>query len=373
MKLLSLTILYLLFFCFRLSAAGEYRTPQTIRIAVLKGMESVRVDGNGLIFTDNLGRKIDVQAPVKVRSDGSGISIEGSSMSGLTVTAPEGTRNVVTVNGKGYRGTVEIRPQGKGLVIINDLALEDYLVGVINCEISSQWSIEAIKAQAVVARSYAVFQRDSRKNLPYHLESSVLDQVYQGCDLDDSRAARGVRETAGEVLTYGGKGIQAFFHSSCGGHTEASENVWTFGTPYLAGVDCKYCLTSPSAEWTLTISLAKLEGILEKGGYKVRGLRGMILLSRNRSGRVESLSILYDQGSLNIPAVDFRKTVGYGVVKSTNFEVRMSGTDVVLTGRGYGHGVGLCQWGAKKRAEDGFSYREILSYYYPGTVLKKLY
>ena len=249
----------------------------------------------------------------------------------------------------------------------------EYLVGLINCEISSAWPMEAVKAQAVVARSYAVYQRDARKNSVYQLESTVMDQVYSGFDNEDSRAVRGVRETAGEVLKYDGKTVQAFFHSSCGGHTEASENVWTFGLPYLRGVDCKYCLTSPSVSWVQNIPLRKLEILLKKGGFDAPGLRGIIPLSRNGSGRITALGIICERGSRNILAVDFRKTIGYGVIKSTNFDVRICGQNAVFTGTGYGHGVGLCQWGAKKRAEEGFSYREILSYYYPGTTLEKIY
>jgi stage II sporulation protein D len=372
LKLLSLIILSFVL-CLPLSANAVIFSPVNIRIAVLKGVETVRLEGSGLTVTDDQGKRLDISSPAMVKRSGNGISVNGISMRRLLASCSSGTPNVVLVNGKGYRNGVEIQVAEKGLVVINELGLEDYLAGIINCEISSQWSMEAVKAQAVVARSYAVFQREARKNLPYHLESTVLDQVYGGCDLEDSRAVRGVRETAGEVLMYDGKVIQAFFHSSCGGHTEAAENVWSFGMPYLRGVDCKYCLTSPSVEWVLTIPLDKLESILRNGGYAVAGLRGIIPLSRNKSGRIESLSIVFENGSVNLSAVDFRKMVGYSVIKSTNFDVRISGENAIFSGRGYGHGVGLCQWGAKKRAEDGFNYREILSYYYPGTTQKKIY
>ena len=372
MKLLSLIILSVVL-CFPFSASANISQSDNIRIAVLKGVESVRIEGTGLAVTDDQGRKLDIPSPATVKRYGNGLSVNGMSVRRLIAGASRGELKVVLVNGKGYRNGVEIQPVEKGLVVINELAMEDYLAGIINCEISSQWSMEAVKAQAVVARSYAVFQREARKNMPYHLESSVLDQVYAGCDLEDLRAVRAVRETAGEVLLYNGKVIQAFFHSSCGGHTEAAENVWSFGMPYLRGVDCKYCLVAPSSEWTLTISLNKLESILRKGGYDVTDLRGFIPLSRHKSGRIDSLSILFDNGSVNLAAVDFRKLVGYSVIKSTSFDVRISGENAIFSGRGYGHGVGLCQWGAKKRAEDGFNYREILSYYYPGTTLKKLY
>lgn len=343
--------------------------PDNIRVAVLKGVESVRLGGDGLAVSDEHDRQLDVTGPVTIKKGRYGITLNGIIAGRLRASAS----NIVLVNGKGYRSAVDIIPDEKGLLVVNDLPLEDYVAGIINSEISSQWSMEAVKAQAVVARTYAVFQREARKNCGYQLESTVQDQVYDGSDGEDSRAVRGVRETAGEVLTYNGKVIQAFFHSSCGGHTEASENVWSVGLPYLRGVDCKYCLSSPSVSWEQNLSIKKLESLLKKGGYDVPGLRGIIPLSRSRSGRITALSILYERGSRCIPAVDFRKAIGYGVIKSTIFDVRICGENAVFTGVGYGHGVGLCQWGAKKRAEEGFGYREILLYYYPGTVLEKIY
>jgi len=233
--------------------------------------------------------------------------------------------------------------------------------------------METIKAQAVVARSYAFFQREARKNAIYHLESTVIDQVYDGCAIEDSRAVRGVRETSGEVLTYNNNVIQSFFHSNCGGHTESSENVWGYAFPYLQGIDCSYCLSAPSAKWEQTLSLNRIESLLSSNGYQISGLRDIKTGRRNRSGRVTDLTLFSKKGSLTIPAVSFRKAIGYTLIKSTNFDSRIVGDDAVFNGTGYGHGVGLCQWGAKQRAGDGFDYREILSYYYPGAKLKKFY
>ncbi len=367
LRFCAVILLLLLFFPVPGNAARVQ--PGNIRVAVLKGPDPITLDGGGLVLSDEHDRLLSATGRVTVKWGKNGITLNGIVVGRLRVSAS----NVVLVNGKGYRNAVDIIPDEKGLLVVNDLPLEDYLAGIINSEISSQWSMEAVKAQAVVARSYAVFQREARKNCEYQLESTVQDQVYDGSDGEDSRAVRGVRETAGEVLTYEGKVVQAFFHSSCGGHTEASENVWSVALPYLRGVDCKYCLTSPSVSWQQTMSLRKLESLLRKGGYDVPGLRGIIFLDRDKSGRITTLSLLFARGSRNISAVDFRKTVGYGVIKSTNFDVRICGENAVFAGVGFGHGVGLCQWGAKKRAEEGFNYREILSYYYPGTVLEKIY
>jgi stage II sporulation protein D (peptidoglycan lytic transglycosylase) len=343
--------------------------PEIVRVALLKGAESARIGGNGVLAVDENGEALNVGFPLLVKRSKSGLTVNGRPLRTLKASAPAS----IQVNGKGYRGIIEISPADKGLLIVDELPLEDYLVGLINCEISSQWPIEAIKSQAVIARSYALYQMEVRKNAPYHLESSVMDQVYDGCDIEDSRAARGVRETAGEVLTFDGRVIQAFYHSNCGGHTEAAENVWGFPLPYLQGVDCKYCLTSGKGKWEQSISLNKIESLLKSGGYQISGLKDIKPGQRNKSGRLNEVILVSSRGSLMIPAVIFRKTIGYSVIKSTNFEVRVTGDEALFSGAGYGHGVGLCQWGAKQRAEDGFDYQEILSYYYPGTKLEKIH
>lgn len=342
--------------------------PETVRVALMKGVEVVKLDGDGILVADDEGKPLSVGLPVNLTVNRSGLSANGRSVRRVIASAPE----FILLNGKRYRGIIEISPFDKGMLVVDELFLEDYLVGLINCEISSQWPIEAIKAQAVVARSYALYQKESRKDAPYHLESSVLDQVYDGCDIEDSRAARGVTETAGEVLTYDGKVIQAFYHSSCGGHTEAVQNVWGYSLPYLQGVDCTYCLGA-SGKWDQTLSLKKIESLLRTSGYQVQGLREIKAGKRNGSGRLADLVLVTARGNFSITGVNFRKALGYTVIKSTNFNVRTVGAEAYFSGSGYGHGVGLCQWGAKQRAEEGFSYREILSYYYPGIRLEKMY
>jgi stage II sporulation protein D len=232
--------------------------------------------------------------------------------------------------------------------------------------------MEAVKAQAVIARSYALYQKEARKNLPFHLESTVLDQVYNGCDIEDGRAAAAVFATRNEVLIYDGKVVQAFFHSRCGGHTEASENVWALKLPYLRGVECRYCAGSPASRWEVRIARKKVESLLRSGGYQVRGIRAIRPVNRYQSGRIADLEVLSDQGSTVMPAVAFRKLAGYSVIRSTDFEVRTMDDSFVFNGNGYGHGVGLCQWGAKQQAEQGLSYREILAYYYPGVGLGRI-
>jgi stage II sporulation protein D len=166
--------------------------------------------------------------------------------------------------------------------------------------------------------------------------------------------------------------IQAFYHSSCGGRTEASENVWGARLPYLAGVDCTYCLVNSSSTWEARLSLPEIEDRLKAAGHKVSGVTDIRPGARNARGRLKNVVVVSSRGDISLTGDQFRKSVGYGVIKSTNFTVKVAGGDASFSGIGNGHGVGLCQWGAKQRALDGFGYTEILSYYYPGTTLKKL-
>ncbi|WP_459815280.1 SpoIID/LytB domain-containing protein [Geotalea toluenoxydans] len=365
MRVFCIIILLVLF---PAAVLGVDTRPEIIRVAVLKGTESFSLEGNGILLMDGDGQPLRLETPIHVKRVRDGISVNNRTVGRLKATAPA----FLLINGKGYRGVLEILPADKGLLVVDELPLEDYLVGLINCEISSQWPIEAVKAQAVIARSYAIYQKAARKGALYHLESSVMDQVYAGSDIEDSRAARGVKETAGHVLTHDGAVIQAFYHSSCGGHTEAAENVWGSVVPYLPGVDCKYCLAAPSVKWEQTISLKKLESLLKNAGYQAAGLREIKTGRHNRSGRLQDVAVISAKGRITIGAANFRKAIGYSTIKSTNFDIRSSADGITFAGVGYGHGVGLCQWGAKQRAGDGFDYREILSYYYPGTRLVKI-
>ena len=340
---------------------------ETIRVAILKDASSVTLDGEGIIATRENGAAVALNPPVLIKPGKNAVIVDGTAYRRLTFAGSA----AVYVNGKPYRGVAEATSGEKGVLVVNELPLEEYLVGLINCEISSAWPIEAVKAQAVIARTYALNRKQARSSSFYHLESSVIDQVYDGCEIEDSRARRGVSETAGEVLTYQGAVIQAFYHSNCGGRTEASEHVWGKRLPYLGGVECRYCLASPSSAWDLKMALPVLEDRLKAAGHKVSGVTDIRPGSRNSRGRLNHVVVVSSRGNLALSGDQFRKAIGYSVIKSTNFTVKVENGEAGFAGLGNGHGVGLCQWGAKQRALDGFGYAEILSYYYPGTDLTK--
>jgi stage II sporulation protein D len=342
---------------------------ETIRIAIVKSASEVTVAGDAILVTNEGGEPLVMSLPVTVKPLKDGLLVGGKLYRRLSFSAS----SAVYVNNKPYRGLAELSVADKGILVVNQLPLEEYLVGLINCEISSAWPIDAVKAQAIIARTYAVNRKNARLTAPYHMESSVIDQVYDGCLIEDSRARRAVLETSGEVLTFGGAVIQAFYHSSCGGRTEDSGNVWGAALPYLKGVECQYCLTSPfSTAWEYKISLKDIEDRLRLGGHKVSGLYDIKPGAVNSRGRLKFVSLLGSKGSGTVTGDQFRKAVGYGAIKSTRFTLKNSNNEISFSGTGNGHGVGLCQWGSKQRALDGFGSSEILSYYYPGTLLKKL-
>lgn len=368
--LLIITIGCLLPVAFSVEIASAKEPSQSsglIRVAIIKGADSVAIDGDGVLATDAGGKPIVLDLPVAVRSE-RGRILAGNSSSQLVRLAAGG---LMRVNGKSYRGQIELSLQNNGkILVINELPLEQYLIGVITSEISSTWPMESIKTQAVIARTYAVAKRKERSRAFYHLESTVMDQAYEGSDEEDSRAVRGVIETEGEVLTYNGTVIQAFYHANSGGRTESSENVWGVALPYLKGVECQYGLTSTTSSWEQSVPLSKIESSLK--AQKVYGLTDIKAGPRNNRGRLKTVQLETERGTITILATKFRMAVGSTVIRSTNFSVRVEGGTAYFSGSGYGHGVGLCQYGAKQRALDGFSYTEILSYYYPGTKLSKL-
>ncbi len=350
-------------FAFDLSLYGE-----KIRVAILKGAENVTISGAGLLATNDAEQAVALEFPANFLNINGRVVYGNSSNRVLRIAAFD----LVKVNGKSYRGIIELSAQNGKLLVVNELQLEQYLVGVINSEISSTWPMEAIKTQAVIARTYAVAKKKERSRALYHLESTTMDQAYFGTDQEDARASRGVSETEGEILTNDGKVIQAFYHANSGGRTESSENVWGLDLPYLRGVECQYGLTSSTRSWELNIQLSRIESALRAAGQKISDLLDIKEGSRNNRGRLKTVVLVTSRGNVTMLATKFRMAVGSTVIKSTNFNLRVEGQSAIFNGMGYGHGVGLCQYGAKQRALDGFNYKEILSYYYPGTKLSKL-
>lgn len=266
------------------------------------------------------------------------------------------------VSGTRYRGHIEVWKGKRGLYLINELPLEDYVRSVVISEVAEDWEMEALKAQAVIARTYALKHlRKNHGNL-YDLTSSTLHQLYKG-DNFDTRVAYAVMKTEGEVLTYDGELIEAFYHSTCGGKTELPEEVFGKSYPYLKSVSSD-CSNSPYWFWQRRIKKSEIER-----ATGVTGLEDIKISEYTKTGRAKKVQLINGNGTTEMLVKDLRRLIGWKKLPSTWFKIKRDKNSFIFDGHGYGHGVGLCQWGAQKMAKQGKNYREILSFYYPGALI----
>jgi stage II sporulation protein D len=314
----------------------------------------------------------------------------------LARTATRGT--FIVVNGKRYRGEVWILPAGQGVTVVNRVSVEDYLRGVVPLEIGGRSLGEeaAVAAQAVAARSYA-YTHIADPSRPYDMLATVMDQVYGGVDAERSMSDAAVAATAGLVLKYRGVVVNAPYHSTCGGTTAAASEVWrSSDEPYLAAVsdrvpgtaDRYYCDIAPRFRWTRTFTATEFRAALDRYLREYASVpsrsgigkpEAVTIESRTPTGRARTLAIQTDHGRYTLRGNDIRfvlRQPGGEILNSTYFSIeteRAGGrgalTRVVVRGTGYGHGIGMCQWGAIGRARAGQDFRTILRTYYPGTTV----
>jgi stage II sporulation protein D len=276
----------------------------------------------------------------------------------------------VFFNGKSYEGSLRFSRDENGLYIINDLPFEKYIEGVVASETGKEWELEALKSQAVISRTYAVFHRDRNPDKNFHMTSGVLHQVYTDENISPM-VRKAVEETAGQILAYGNLPINAFYHSTCEGKTELPEEVWSESFPYFRSVDCNTS-NAPYESWTVKFTFDEIE---EAAG--VEELDEIDILSYTSTGRVRALRITTGDketgtSEVQMKATDLRRLLGYRRLPSTDFSLKKEARSVIIEGRGWGHGVGLSQWGALEMARQGRNYREILAHYYPGTEIKQV-
>ncbi|MEW6714758.1 MAG: SpoIID/LytB domain-containing protein [Nitrospirota bacterium] len=276
--------------------------------------------------------------------------------------------------GEAYSGLLDVRRDEKGLYIINDLSFEKYIEGVVASESGAGWEVEALKAQAVISRTYALFHKGLNKEKEYDLTSSVLHQVFKENNINP-QITRAVKETGGEILIYEGAPIETLYHSICLGKTELPEEVWGGSYPYLKSVDCN-AKNTPYDNWKREFTLDEIG----KAAGINSGIKDITIASYTSTGRVKTLKITTDTAGteLEIKATDLRKHLGYKTLPSTDFSLTKVAegmpdgqAGVTFEGKGWGHGVGLCQWGAIEMAREGKNYKEILAHYYPGTKIEK--
>lgn len=294
----------------------------------------------------------------------------------VLVIRPAAKAGELSLDGRRYRGALELRHRGGGLTAVNIVPVDGYLRSVVPEEMPVDWPAEAIKAQSVAARSFALASRGRHASEGYDLCTTMHCQLYTGTAAEKSASDAAIKATRGEVLTYGGKPIEALFHTDSGGMTENSEDVWGSHVPYLRAAKDTPAKTMP---WTKTISRADLGRKLAAKGHTIGRVRSLALSplaigraakDRTASGRVKTMTVKGTKGTATLSGTTWRSLLG---LKSTLFDAKLAKDMVTFTGYGSGHGLGISQWGAERMAAKGASYAEILHHYYTGTKLQQLY
>lgn len=370
-------------------ASSLAEAAQSIRVLLSADVLKLDVQADGAVWlTDSSREGRAIRSNAHITPHGKGFLVNGVRMAHERLTMRAGEQGLTLMLVKGNEklpgaandqrfavpvtGLVHIVRRGKGFLVINQADLEEYVKGVVPAEVNSSWHPEMLKAQAVAARTYALYQQMLSASREYDVVATVQDQVYKGKNGVDGAVSRAVDETRGLVLTYQNAPIYAAFSSTAAGLTEDAVNVWSKDYPYLKGVECPFDLDSPYYHWTASFRLDKLEQSLRQQGFAVGAIASIEPLSFSRGGRVAKLRVVHSEGELILRGEDLRKAVGYSIVPSTQFTIDAVGQDIVLSGYGAGHAVGMCQWGAKELAELGYPFPTILAYYYPGTELQDM-
>lgn len=378
-----------------------------IRVGLARGVTMARVGGNdALAVNEPDGSRIAViPAGETWQASASGTTVTLTSPGGwvsppldrVTLAATD-VNAPVRVDGKLYRGVAELLPGSGGLTVVNRVGVEAYLQGVVSAEMGRRASIEeaAIRAQAVVSRTYALRNLGRWREHGFDVSGTVADQVYGGLTIETAEGRAAVADTRGQVLTYNGALIEAFFYSTCGGRTaDGAEVFHGAARPYLRSVADQadngfvYCSISPRYRWheewtteallvTIQRNLPPVAGIRSDQISRVTDVR---VAQRTASGRVDQLEFGLGGPVIRVNGAAIRQVLrppSGELLRSNAFTLVASSEGGVVTrltvdGMGSGHGVGFCQWGAVGRARAGQGFEQILKAYFPGTTLERRY
>ncbi|QDZ39588.1 SpoIID/LytB domain-containing protein [Euhalothece natronophila Z-M001] len=357
-SLLSSVFLWLL-----LSASAQATT--ALRVLLQENAKQVPVGSSTTaVVKDAQGNalgEIEGMSAFRAVGSGQGVKLGDWQANQLSITPRDD--GYVWIGNRWYRGKVRLVNRDSNLTVINKVNLEDYLYSVVGAEMPPSWPLEALKAQAVAARSYALHQQENTGNGLYDVQSTTASQVYKGVNSETERTHQAVNSTEGEVLQHNGNVILAVFHSSSGGHTENVEDVWSSPLPYLRGV-ADYDQTAPVYQWQQAFSPTAMGRRLRVGT-----VQEIIPQQASPQGRIRRLKVVGDRDTRTLSGDQFRHALN---LRSTLFQVQKKSDRFVITGRGFGHGIGLSQWGAHYLAQEGANYRQILGHYYRQVKLARL-
>lgn len=359
---------------------GSARTYKEVRVR-LGTFHRVSLSGVDLTLNDGIRFEGSTIFSLRCGRDREGTSfIEfGAGRKALTKLEIYSPSGFLHLNGKLYRNRITVSAQGENCSVVNTLDLNKYLAGLINKEMLPNWPLEALKAQAVASRSYALHQIQASRDRDFDVESTTQDQVYEGAASETAKSNQAVLATQDLVLSFGGnQPAKAYFHANCGGMTEVPEAVWGNEAGRFRAVHCPYHKKERDRKrWSLSLTRAQIENALRKiSGLLPANFRRLAKLedgAPNASRRLSDV-IVSDASGNNfvVPAAQFRSALGNTKVKSTAFRISAHGDRYEISGEGFGHGVGMCQVGARAMAEEGKAYQDILRHYYPTAKIVRL-
>lgn len=349
-----------------------------IRVGIRLGTDSFRLRTDGQVFVRDLrsGRRylLVERSPYEITPLDGVVRVAGETLGPEISLEPKEGDLGVKINGVFYRGRLAVKATPDGLLnVVEHLDIEDYLEGVLPVEMSPGSPLEALKAQAVASRSYAMKKRTPSRD--YDVTADVNSQVYNGRNNVNGRIRTAIKKTRGQVLTYKGKIVTAYFHACCGGHTASSTAAWgeKIYKP-LYGVKDPFCSSSRHRNWKLYIPERDLVSFIQKQGSTALKLNRVRVAKKDKSGRALRLGFDTDSKTHYVEGRVMRSAFGNSDFRSTYItSISPTSGGWLFKGRGWGHGVGMCQAGAAALANKGRDYKRILRHYYPGaslTVLK---
>ena len=362
-------------------AAASGIPESIIRVGVLEkaGSANIGAEGKFALFELNTGRKLAYSGKdiLLVKADSRGILISGKVLASPVRASSLEKGKFLRLNGRRYRDSLIIRKEKEGNVtVINELGIDGYLYGILPREIGPDWPEESLKAQAVVSRTFALRNLSRHESAGYNLCARDHCQVYGGLDGEAPETNRAVDATHHAVLAWKGSLANTFFFANCGGRTADPADAWegSESIPYLRSVRCRFCRNGRHFRWDAVVDERTLLQSFDRAGVGIeRPIRSIKTSGTTHSGRAASVVIRHAGGEVRLRAGRFRMIAGPAVVRSTMISgVRRTKGGFYFFGKGWGHGVGLCQEGAKSLAGRGTGYEDILDFYYPGTVLSVL-
>ena len=281
--------------------------------------------------------------------------------------------DTIEVNNNSYRGTIKIIPQTNGkFLVIEETDVESFLLGVIGSEMPASWTKNTLFAQTVAARTYVLYKKKKRDTDMYHINK--LDLAYKGTLNENNKTREIVNKSKGVIMVYNWQIFPGYFHSTCGDHTEDVYHTFKGKSiPPLAGVPCGYCESSKYYRWQADVNKEELKSKLHKFYKTATPFSSLRPSDLGPGGHASTIEIHSSSKTKKIDANTFRLLIGPNKLLSTAFTVKNNGQNLELSGKGWGHGVGLCQYGAQKMGTSGFKWYEILKHYYPKIDLVKIY